>query len=671
MDPQARRRRLWPFLVIPAVVLLLLGAAGVGVVLYVRDRVQAYLDAPPVMVEVSAAYPGASTEEVERQIAIPLEVDLAGMPHLRLTRSISTPGLCVLRCEFKPRSDLGAARLEVINRLQMLQALPAGVTPQLATTLPGDEVLMYTLVGPRDALGKDIYTLSELSAAQDATVSRELLRVPGVGEVTSAGPVKRYEIRLDPDRLVRYGVSVQQVHDAIAGANGNLDGLNIRGDGLFGRGLDPLQAREVLEAKDPRDATAYLRAEEARRIRALRQTVVATVNAVPVRLDDLVAGGPALPGQVSGEGVVISQQARSGQVGVHVQRDDDVRVQGAVCVRPGEDAAAVLARVQAKINELNETPGMLPPGVCVETYWQRGDAVIWGYGTFPAGATPEQAAGVVRKARQVLRQQADVAAVVSHLWPADDRGQGSIIGVEFLIRQEGPVRDEELLRDRLTDQLDAVFPGAGWTFGQRRRDAFLDAFVGGEEEIARVFGTDLEGLEQRAAQVRGALESARGVERVRVLHLAGGPRLDVQIDHDRCARLGVRAAEVSAALQLAHGGRLVTRMVEGTNQFDILLRWPPALRRDGEAIRMLPVEAAPRGQQGEPGAVLQPRVRLADCAELRLTAGTAAIYRENGERFVAVKYRVRGRDPHLAMVEGRDKTAIVLQGPYRVEWGRQ
>src|SRR5215470_11281985 len=130
----------------PLIVLLGVAAlAGVGTYWFVNVNVEAYPDPAPAIIEVVAQYPGASAEEVERQVTIPLEVTLAGMPGLKITRSKSLAGLSHLRNQFDYGVDYEKAKQEVINRLQFTQPLPPGVIPQLSPQSPTGEILRYTL----------------------------------------------------------------------------------------------------------------------------------------------------------------------------------------------------------------------------------------------------------------------------------------------------------------------------------------------------------------------------------------------------------------------------------------------------------------------------------------------------------------------------------------------
>src|SRR5207248_11218391 len=146
------------------VILLVLGLTAGGGYAFFHVNVEAYPAPAPAIIEVIAQYPGASAEEVERQVTIPLEVTLAGMPGLKYTRSKSLFGLSHLRNQFEYSVDYYKARQEVINRLQFAQALPAGVTPQISPTTPTGEIIRYTLSSPRDGLRREIHSLNHLKA---------------------------------------------------------------------------------------------------------------------------------------------------------------------------------------------------------------------------------------------------------------------------------------------------------------------------------------------------------------------------------------------------------------------------------------------------------------------------------------------------------------------------
>ncbi len=276
-------------------------------------NVEAYPDPAPAIVEIVARYPGASAEEVERQVTIPLEVALAGMPGLKYTQTQSMFELCHIRNQFEYGIDQSAARQEILNRLQMAQ-LPAGISPAISPQSPTGEIFRYVLTNPKDAAGHDIYDLNDLKSLQDFTLERSFRRLPGVADVASfGGTVKRYEIHPDPARMQRYGIALQQIKDAISASNSNAGGeYVIEGDtahvvrflGLIGCGQDPIEV--AMGMKDPVAARDYLRGEEERRLREIRQIVLTATNNVPVRVDDVVEGGPLHEGDAAdSQGVVV------------------------------------------------------------------------------------------------------------------------------------------------------------------------------------------------------------------------------------------------------------------------------------------------------------------------------------------------------------------------------
>ncbi len=373
------------------VCLLSLCLVAVGVHSFRNINVEAYPDPAPAIVEVIAQWPGASAEEMERQVTIPLEVTLAGMPGLKATLTKSLFGLSHVRNVFEYGTDYYKARQEVINRLQFTQALPPGVQPVLSPASPIGEIYRYVVKGPRNALGQDIYTLNDLKTLQDWFLEREFRRIPRIMDVTSSGgTIKRYEIQPDPERLKRYGITLQQIEDALARSNANVGGdylvrgrtnVVVRSVGVIGGGRDPME--KAFAMKTPEAAAAFLRAEEQRRLREIRSIVVTANNYTPVRIDDLVDGGPLLdPALPSKRGVLVSHQTRLGRVS-HDQptnRDntdwerDNEKIQGIVLMRRGEQSLPALALVKEKVKELNR-PGRLLPGVTIEPYYDRTELV--------------------------------------------------------------------------------------------------------------------------------------------------------------------------------------------------------------------------------------------------------------------------------------------------------
>jgi cobalt-zinc-cadmium resistance protein CzcA len=235
------------------VILLAVALAAIGAHSFVNVNVETYPDPAPAIVEITANFPGASAEEVERQVTIPLEVTFAGMLGLRSMNSKSMFGLCDIKMNWHYGREYTYefAKQEVINRMATItQPLPPNVTPSISPESPTGEIYRYILRCPKDSAGRDIYTLNDLKAMEDWVLERQFRPVKGVVDLTSfGGTVRRYEVQPDPDRLRRYGVTLAQLQTALINSNFTVGGdylnqgpiaLTVRGSGLFGGGEDPV-----------------------------------------------------------------------------------------------------------------------------------------------------------------------------------------------------------------------------------------------------------------------------------------------------------------------------------------------------------------------------------------------------------------------------------------------
>jgi cobalt-zinc-cadmium resistance protein CzcA len=388
----------------PLIVLFLTVAlAAFGTYSFLNINVEAYPDPAPAIIDVVAQFPGASAEEVERQVTIPLEVTFAGMPGLKAIRSQSLFGLGDLKMSWQYGSQYTyeAARQEVINRLSTIsQPLPSGVTPVISPESPTGEIFRYILRVRPDSSGREPYTLNDIKALQDWVLEREFRTVPRIVDVTSfGGTVRRYEVQPDPDRLRRYGITLPQLQTALASSNTTVGGdylsqgqvaMTVRSVGLFGGGVDPVN--KVLGLSSAVEASAILRAQERRRLEDIRRLVIASVNNQPIRIEDVVEGGRISPGQVTNQGVVVSHLTRLGRLGywkadhprkpgsalslADVGHDEDDKVGCIVLLRKNEDTLPALKDVKAKVQELNgPTSGRMLPGVQIEPYYDREDLV--------------------------------------------------------------------------------------------------------------------------------------------------------------------------------------------------------------------------------------------------------------------------------------------------------
>ncbi len=334
--------------------LVLLGTLGLiigGVYSAINLNVEAYPDPTPPLVEVITQNPGASPEEMERLVGIPLETALNGLPGLEDLRSTSVSGLNDIKCQFAYGTDYAKARQEVINRLGFVSSLPAGVTPSLSPWSPTGEIVRYVLEGPG-------YDLNQIKAVQDWVLQRALKTVPGVIDVTGyGGTVKQYQVLVDTRLLRQFNITLEAVENAISKSNANVGGdllslggqsHNVRAIGLLGAGVDPL---------DPANVDRY-GTIEARKLEDLGKIIVGQTAANPVYLRNVAK-------------VVVGHRPRLGIVGRG--GEDDV-VEGIVLMRKYEKSLPVSEAVKEKLTQLNES-GLLPKGMKIVTFNQRTDLI--------------------------------------------------------------------------------------------------------------------------------------------------------------------------------------------------------------------------------------------------------------------------------------------------------
>ena len=325
--------------------LMMLGASLVlfiwGVISFHNLPIEAYPDVADTYVQIITQWPGHAAEEVEQQITVPLEVNLNGVAHMTHLRSVSLAGLSVITIIYDDETTTFNARQEVLDRLQQA-VLPTNVNPALGPDYsPTGQILFYTLKSTNPK-----YDVMELKTLNDWRVRNQLKSVPNVVEVNIfGGPTREYQVQLDPGKLVAYGLSLNQVEQALAANNTNAGG------GFIERGQQALNVRAVGLMSTTDDAAA---------------TVVKVINGTPIRVRDLA-------------NVVQAPKVRLGQLGKAIRKedgtvlDDDDVVEGIVLLRKGAEADKTLDALHAKIAQLNN--GILPPGVKLVPHLDRSDLV--------------------------------------------------------------------------------------------------------------------------------------------------------------------------------------------------------------------------------------------------------------------------------------------------------
>jgi cobalt-zinc-cadmium resistance protein CzcA len=324
-------------LVLSFTVLLIAG----GAVAFHRLPVDAYPDVADNYVEVITQWPGISGEQVEQQVTVPLETALNGIPHVVHLRSFSIFGLSDIKLIFDDASSNDWNRERVLERLTQA-TLPTGVTPQIGTDWsPAGQIYFFTLHSSNPQ-----YDVMDLKSLEDWVVEKNLKAVPDIVDVnTFGGPTREYQVRVDPNKLISYGLSLAQVEQQLTNNNTNAGGSFVEA------GLQQINVREVGLVRNVSD---------------IENTVILTKTGTPIRVKDIavVAQGPKI---------------RLGQFARAIRREDgkivdnDDVVSGVVPMRKGADAETALRGLEAKVKEMNDH--ILPPGVKIVPFIDRSELI--------------------------------------------------------------------------------------------------------------------------------------------------------------------------------------------------------------------------------------------------------------------------------------------------------
>ena len=317
-----------------------------GIYAFHNLPIEAYPDVADNYVEIVTQWPGISAEQMEQQITVPLEIVMNGMPHVTQLRSFSLFGLSDIKLIFDDEEANAWDRERSLERLSQVSlppaAVAAGVSPQLQTDWsPAGQIYFFTLHTSNPA-----YDVMELKSIEDWVVEKNFKAVPNIVDVASfGGPTREYQVRVDPDKLISYGLGIGQVEQQLTNNNVNGGGSFIEG------GLQQINIREVGLVKNVHD---------------IENTVILTKNGTPLRIGDIaqVAQGPKI---------------RLGQFAKAIRREDgrvidnDDVVSGIVLLRKDAEADAALQGIHKKVAEMNDH--ILPPGVTIAPLIDRSDLV--------------------------------------------------------------------------------------------------------------------------------------------------------------------------------------------------------------------------------------------------------------------------------------------------------
>jgi cobalt-zinc-cadmium resistance protein CzcA len=298
---------------------------------------------------------------------------------------------------------------------------------------------------------------------------------------------------------------------------------------------------------------------------------------------------------------------------------------------------------------------------------------LWIRATFPQSISLEESDGYVNRMRVLIAKYPEVQSVVSqHGRPDDGTDATGYFNAEFFV----PLKpfdtwphgmDKEKLTQAMTDSLQQQFPGVDFNFSQYIQDNVEEAASGvkGENSV-KVFGNDLETLERTADSIAAELAKVPGIADLAVLRSWGQPTIRIDVDRVRAARYGLAPGDVNAVVQAAIGGQSAGDLYEGGSDrhFPMMVRLAAPFRQNLDAIRRIPI-AAPGATGG--GSI---QIALQDVADVKLVSGAAFIYREQQQRYVPIKFSVRGRDLGSAVLEAQHavESSVALPGGYRLEW---
>ncbi len=312
-----------------------------GIVSFRNLPIEAYPDVANNYVQIITQWPGRSAEEIERQVTVPVEIQMAGIPHLTHLRSTTLAGLSSLMLIFDDDSTSDINREHVLERLSQVN-LPAGLTPQMGTDWsPVGQIFWYTVESTNPS-----YDVMEKKSLEDWLLEKSFKGVTGVVDVSSfGGPTKEYQIKLDPEKLVSYGLSIGQVEQQLA--NNNTNG----GGSFIEEGAQQINVQSLGLYSDVKD---------------IENTVVKTTNGAAIRIKDIatVSQGPKI---------------RLGQIGRATHRpdgsivDNPDTVEGIVLLQKGADSDPVLQGIHEEVKQLNN--GILPKGVKIVPFLDRSDLV--------------------------------------------------------------------------------------------------------------------------------------------------------------------------------------------------------------------------------------------------------------------------------------------------------
>jgi cobalt-zinc-cadmium resistance protein CzcA len=310
---------------------------------------------------------------------------------------------------------------------------------------------------------------------------------------------------------------------------------------------------------------------------------------------------------------------------------------------------------------------LLVPGIGAEFMPHLDEGALWVRATMPYTISYDESAKIAPKVRQILRSFPEVTIVASELGrPDDGTDPTGFFNVEFFVglrpysSWSGPYHDKAGLIEAINAKLTS-FPGINFNYTQPAEDAVDEAETGLKSALAvKVFGRDLDTLEQKGKAIKQILEKVRGIREVTLVQELGQPSLGIKIDRAKIARYGVNVADINALIQTAIGGDVATSVVQEEKEFDLIVRLEQEYRDNPDEIGNILV-ATPAGQQ----------IPLKELADIQVTSGASFIYREDNSRYIGVQFSITGRDLAGAVDDAMQQVNAKVKLPqgYRLDWG--
>jgi cobalt-zinc-cadmium resistance protein CzcA len=295
------------------------------------------------------------------------------------------------------------------------------------------------------------------------------------------------------------------------------------------------------------------------------------------------------------------------------------------------------------------------------------EGALWVRATMPYTISYDEAAKVTPRIRDVLASYPDVTTVASELGRPDDGTDSTgFFNVEFYVGLKpysdwtGPYRDKAELIAAMNRKL-SQFPGIIFNYTQPAEDAVDEAETGLKSSLAvKVFGSDLNLLQQKGREIKKILGGVRGITDVTLVQELGQPSLTIKVDRAKIARYGLNVDSINALITTAIGGDVATQVVQGEKEFDLVVRLQQQYRDNPDEIGNIPV-ATPAGQQ----------VPLKELADISVTNGASFIYREANSRYIGVQFSVEGRDLASAVGDAIKQVnrQVKLPPGYHADWG--